>query len=353
MMSGGVDSSVAAALLKKRGYDLTGVYMQNWQAEIDNDLCCSWQKDIEDARLVCSLLDIPFYVVDFSKEYKKKVVEYMINGYREGFTPNPDAMCNREIKFGVFFNWAMSRGADYVATGHYARRKAREIGNKQVNYELYAGLDQKKDQSYFLWSLTQKILAKTLFPIGHLTKHQVREIAVRHNLPVAQKKDSQGICFIGKIKLSDFLGNYLKPMPGLIIDSQGTTLGQHKGVYYYTIGQRHGLGIGGGAPLYVAEKNASQNLLVVGKGRNDPILYKNILLATKTNWIGSKPTLPLNCFCRIRYQQPLQSCRVGQIGMDEFKVVFKNYQFAIAPGQCIVFYQKNKVLGGAIIKKAI
>ncbi len=349
MMSGGVDSSVAALLLKKKNYNVVGVYMRNWHTDPADDSCCPWQKDIEDAQLVSSILDIPFYVVDFSEDYKKRVVEYMINGYKHGFTPNPDVMCNKEIKFGVFFTWAIKNGADYVATGHYARRKTNRTKTGKIVYQLYAGLDKNKDQSYFLWSLTQKVLAKTFFPIGHLLKSKVREIAYQNNLPVANKKDSQGICFVGKIKLDHFLSKYIKPKPGFIIDSSGAVLGRHKGMYYYTVGQRHGLGVGGGTPLYVAEKNRVKNLLVVAKGKTDPILYKKELYATQASWISEMPQFPLKCQARIRYQQPLQNCVVKNILADRLQVFFEKPQFAVAPGQSIVFYTVSKVLGGAVI----
>lgn len=354
MMSGGVDSAVAALLLKKRNYNPIGVYMINWHGsrEESKELCCPWENDIEDARLVCSLLNIPFYVVDFSKEYQKKVVEYMVNAYQSGFTPNPDVMCNKEIKFGIFFDWAEKQGADYVATGHYARKKIKKTKTGKIIYELHAGLDKQKDQSYFLWTLKQKILAKALFPVGNLTKIQVRKIAAKSNLPVADKKDSQGICFIGKIKLSSFLGQYIKPKPGLVVDTHGAILGKHKGIYYYTIGQRHGLGIGGGTPLYVAEKKLSENLLVVAKGRSDPLLYKKKIYASQINWINSKPKFPLICYGRIRYQQPLSLCKIQEVDDFALKVVFKDPQFAVASGQSVVFYQNTKVIGGAVVYKA-
>lgn len=344
MMSGGVDSAVSALLLKKQDYDVIGFFMINWHGNFDNkNNQCPWEKDLEDAKLTASFIGMPLYALDFSREYKKRVVNYMLDGYKNGITPNPDVMCNKEIKFGIFFDFAIKNNADFVATGHYAQVK------KNGNIGLYTGKDKSKDQSYFLWNLNSKILAKTIFPIGRFTKKQVRKIAKNNHLPVADKKDSQGICFIGKVKLKDFMSNYFVPQKGNIVDADGRIIGEHKGIHYYTIGQRHGLNLGYGVPLYVAAKIKETNTLIVAKSRNDKILYADKAEVHGVNLINNNIKFPINCNCRIRYQQPLQNVTLFKKNKDYILVKFKKPQFALAPGQSAVFYRKDRVLGGGVI----
>ncbi len=347
-MSGGVDSSVAAALLKKEGYDVTGVFMKNWSDEtfLKDTTMCPWVTDQEDARKAAAIFDIPFYTFDFEKEYRAKVVEYMIQGYRNGVTPNPDIMCNREIKFGLFFERALSLGADYIATGHYARIRAQDR-----RYELLMGVDVSKDQSYFLYQLGQRELAKTLFPIGEYAKQQVRKMAREFDLPNAEKKDSQGICFIGDLDVHEFLKSVIPPQLGKILTFEGREVGEHEGVAYYTIGQRHGIGSpGGGTVYYVAAKDAEKNILYVAEGENDEHLYKKELTVVDSHWIsGEAPVFPLHCMARIRYRQPLQECKVAAIDGGKLSVIFTNPQRAVTSGQSIVFYDSDTVLGGGVI----
>ena len=333
-MSGGVDSSVAAALLKKDGYNVTGVHMICWEG-------CENNEDKRDAIRVAAVLDIPFLVWDFKKEYRGKVFDYMVREYAEGRTPNPDVVCNKEIKFGIFLKKALEAGADFIATGHYVRKS----GNK-----LFAAKDKNKDQSYFLWALTQSQLKYCLFPVGDYLKSEVRELAKKFGLPVANKKDSQGLCFVGNINFTEFLKRELPAASGRILDSAGNILGRHDGAHFYTIGQRHGLALGGqAAPVYVAGKDTLTNALVVARGQNDPILYKKELIAENFNWIENQPVggpkLPFSCQARIRYRQPLQKAVLHEGG----RVEFLEAQRAIAPGQSIVFYSGEKMLGGAII----
>jgi len=358
-MSGGVDSSVAAALLKKEGYDVSGVFMKNWA---DPKYPCPWQEDRRDAMRVSAILDIPFETWDFTKEYRASVVDYMVREYAAGRTPNPDVMCNREIKFGLFLERALERGADFVATGHYTRKfqiptnKFQTNSKSQIrNYKLLKAKDENKDQSYFLWTLAQKELRHALFPIGGYTKPEVRGLAKKFGLPTADKPDSQGICFIGEIDLGAFLRDELGTKLGKVLTTAGKTVGEHEGVQFYTIGQRHGLGFGGGIPFYVAEKDAKTNTLVVCEGPNDDALFSKELTAESINWIsGETPTFPLRCEARIRYRQALQPCWVAEVrskgqktGVD---VVFDEDQRAVTPGQSAVFYKKGIMLGGGVIQ---
>jgi len=374
-MSGGVDSSVAAALLKEEGYDATGVFMKNWSDSsfFKDKTMCPWVEDQEDARKAAGVLGIPFYTFNFEKEYRARVVRYMLDGYKKGITPNPDVMCNKEIKFGVFLKKALGLGADFVATGHYARR--REIKNQKSKikiHELLAGADLNKDQSYFLWTLTQKQLARTLFPIGEYEKPEVRAMAKKFGLANAEKKDSQGLCFVGEVDVHDFLKSKIKPKRGKIITTGGKEVGEHEGVMFYTIGQRHGIGSpGGGTAYYVAGKDIKKNILYVAEGKGDKALYKKELIAENIHWIsGVRPKLPLKCGARIRYRQPLQEARItnyespkesklptGQVRIknktiihnSKFIIRFKEPQRAVTPGQSIVFYDGDKVLGGGTI----
>ena len=363
-MSGGVDSSVAAALLKEQGYEVTGVFMKNWSDSrfFKDKTMCPWVEDQEDARKAAAVLGIPFYTFNFEKEYRDRVVKYMLDGYKKGITPNPDVMCNKEIKFGIFFKKALELGADFVATGHYARR--REIKNQKSKikiHELLAGADLNKDQSYFLWTLTQKQLARTLFPIGDYAKPEVRAMAKKFGLANAEKKDSQGLCFVGEVDVFEFLKSKIKPKRGKIMTAGGKDVGEHEGVMFYTIGQRHGIGSpGGGTAYYVAGKDIKKNILYVAEGKEDKSLYKDELTVAGAHWIsGVKSRMPLKCQVRIRYRQPLQEARITNyelriknktiIHNSKFIIQFKEPQRAVTPGQSIVFYDDDMVLGGGTI----
>ena len=363
-MSGGVDSSVAAALLKEQGYEVTGVFMKNWSDSrfFKDKTMCPWVNDQEDARKAAGVLDIPFYTFNFEKEYRARVVKYMLDGYKKGITPNPDVMCNKEIKFGVFLKKALGLGADFVATGHYARVRA--ITNYELritNYELLRGADLNKDQSYFLWTLTQKQLSKTLFPIGEHAKSKVRAMAKKLGLANAEKKDSQGLCFVGEGDVFEFLKSKIKPKRGKIITTGGKEVGEHEGAMFYTIGQRHGIGSpGGGTAYYVTGKDMKKNILYVAEGKEDKALYEKELIVENVHWIsGVHQKLPLKCHARIRYRQPLQEARITNyelritnktiIHYPKFIIRFKEPQRAVTPGQSVVFYDGDKVLGGGTI----
>lgn len=347
-MSGGVDSSVTAALLKEQGYDVTGVFMKNWSDSsfYKDTTMCPWVTDQEDARKVAALLEIPFYTFDFEAQYREKVVEYMVEGYKAGITPNPDVMCNKEIKFGIFFDKATELGADMIATGHYAR-----VQERGGTYRLLAGVDANKDQSYFLYLLTQKQLSRTLFPLGEYTKPQVRELAKKHALPTAEKKDSQGVCFVGELDVFEFLKSRIPVHKGKIITTGGKEVGEHQGIEFYTIGQRHGIGSpGGGTPYYVTGKDAVKNILFVGEGAEDKELYAKTLRAVQSHWITD--IKPEKCRARIRYRQPLQECEVAYESDGTLVVTFAQTQRAVTPGQSIVFYDGDAVMGGAVISRA-
>lgn len=355
-MSGGVDSSVAAWLLKRRGYDVIGVFIRGFNI----DGCA--ERDVEDARRAAAKIGIPFYVFNFEKEYKKKVVDYMINGYKKGITPNPDVMCNREIKFGLFLKKALTLGADYVATGHYVRLKYLYLKNK-ASYILYSARDENKDQSYFLWALTQKELKHCLFPIGDYLKSEVRTIARKAGLPTAEKKDSQGICFLGKVSLIDFLKQYIKPKKGLIVTPDNQKIGEHEGVYFYTVGQRH-LKISNfksqnpnQKPFYVVSKNVKNNTLIVAEGDDNPALFKKEVILTNVNFINQrhfnflKNMKVWRVLTRIRYRQPLVLAEIKFKSSQNFKLIFDKPQKFVAPGQSAVFYSnKKELLGGGVIR---
>ncbi len=343
-MSGGVDSSVTAALLKKRGFDVVGVFIKSYNV----DGC--GERDADDARRVAEQLKIPFYVFDLEKEYRDKVVRYMIDGYKNGLTPNPDVMCNKEIKFGLFLKRALALGADYIATGHYIRCSLRN--NRQ--FVLSTAKDKNKDQSYFLWTLTQDQLKHCLFPIGDYTKPQVRQMAKKFGLLTAEKKDSQGICFLGKVSLPQFLENYLPKKRGEILDIFGKKIGEHNGAHFYTIGQRHGLGIGGSVqPKYVVDKNIKTNTVVVAEGENNPALYKKEVDLVNLNFINPQLKIkncPLKIFVRVRYRQPLAKAKLWVSNTYSWKLVFARPQKFVASGQSAVFYnRKGEMLGGGII----
>ncbi|MEX0617087.1 MAG: tRNA 2-thiouridine(34) synthase MnmA [Candidatus Woykebacteria bacterium] len=349
-LSGGVDSSVAAVLLKNQGYYIEGAYMQCW----NTGPYCSTEKDRADAAKVAACLGIPFRIFDFEKEYKERVIDYFFSEYEAGRTPNPDVICNKEIKFGIFLKKALELGFEYVATGHYARIRMSDAGslildkNRKSSYHLYAGLDLAKDQSYFLYTLTQDQLAKAIFPIGDYTKSEVRKLASEAGLPTANKPDSQGICFVGPVNLAEFLREKIKPKEGQIVNTDGKTIGKHDGIPFYTIGQRAGVGVSSSVPHYVVEKRKEPNKLVVAPvGSRE--LYKRSLVATNLNWIGSNPKSGDRLQARIRYRQPLEEARIESIDTDVVRVKFSEPQKAVTPGQVVVIYDGAEVLGGGII----
>lgn len=348
-MSGGVDSSVTALLLKQQGYDVIGIFMKNWD-DSDEFGHCTAEEDAEDVRRVSDQIGIPYYTVNFEKEYADKVFSYFLDEYKKGRTPNPDVMCNREIKFGEFLDKALELGADYIATGHYARVK-KEAGK----FKLLRGIDQNKDQSYFLSKLNQNQLSKAMFPIGHLPKPEVRAIAEKAGLVTANKKDSTGVCFIGERNFKEFLSQYLPAQPGEIRTLDGEVKGRHEGLMYYTLGQRQGLGIGGsgtGEPWFVAKKDVERNILYVVQGGNHPAMFSNGLNASDMVWIsGEAPTQPLKCTAKFRYRQADQSVTVLPQADGTVKVKFDTPQKAVTPGQAVVFYLGEECIGGGTIEE--
>lgn len=353
-MSGGVDSSVTALLLKQQGYDVIGIFMKNWD-DTDEFGRCTAEEDAEDVRRVCEQIDIPYYTVNFEKEYYDKVFAYFLEEYKRGRTPNPDVMCNREIKFGEFLNKAIDLGADYVATGHYAR----VIRDDDGQYKLLRGVDSNKDQTYFLNALNQEQLSKAMFPIGHLPKPEVRRIAEEAGLYTAKKKDSTGVCFIGERNFREFLSQYLPAQSGDMVDIRtGEVKGRHDGLMYYTLGQRQGLGIGGsgsGEPWFVAEKDLKNNILYVVQGDKHPSLYSNGLIASGVNWIADRdklPDKPFKCTAKFRYRQQDQGVTLTPREDGTMFVAFDQPQKAITPGQAVVFYDGDECLGGGTIEAA-
>ena len=350
-MSGGVDSSVAAYLLKEQGYSVIGLYMNNWE-EKDECGACTGEEDFADVRRVCSALDIPYYAVNFAKEYMDRVFSYFLEEYNAGRTPNPDVLCNREIKFKDFKETALKLGADYIATGHYC-----DILHDGDTHYLLKAKDQSKDQTYFLNQLSQSQLDKVLFPLGKLNKTEVREIALKLGLATAKKKDSTGICFIGERNFRDFLLKYIPAKRGKIMTYDGRVLGEHLGLMYYTIGQRRGLGIGGqkdddGSRWFVIEKDLKNNILYVAHGAEDR-LYSKGLIMKSCNWIPSaQKESRFECTAKFRYRQPEQGCIVNIKG-DHIEVEFKEKQRAITEGQFAVFYDGDKCIGGGVIEQAI
>lgn len=382
-LSGGVDSSVAAYLLKEQGYDVIAIFMRNW---VDDDVIisdeCPWIEDSNDALLVADKLDIPFHVIDFSSEYKERIVDYMFKEYEAGRTPNPDVLCNREVKFDLFLEKALQLGADYVATGHYCQKSSELINGNEIHH-LLAGADPGKDQSYFLCQLSQEQLAKALFPIGHLQKSEVRKIAAEQDLVTAEKKDSQGLCFIGKVRLPEFLQQQLKPKAGKIIEipanhpmydkdwtgtdveelakpysyvpEDGKIVGEHQGAHYFTIGQRKGLGVGGTSlPLFVIATDTVKNVIYVGLGENHPGLLRNTLKVEleDEHWVNQQAAIQtgkrFSCQARIRYRQPLMNCELIKTAEGLF-VKFEAFQKGIAAGQFAAWYQGNELLGSGVI----
>ncbi|MFC5650137.1 tRNA 2-thiouridine(34) synthase MnmA [Paenibacillus solisilvae] len=349
-MSGGVDSSVTALLLKQQGYDVIGIFMKNWD-DTDEFGQCTAEEDAEDVRRVCDQIGIPYYTVNFEKAYFEKVFTYFLDEYRLGRTPNPDVMCNREIKFGDFLRKAVDLGADYLATGHYARLERLPGGETK----LLRGEDSNKDQTYFLSALNQDQLRKAMFPIGHLPKPEVRRIAEQFGLATAKKKDSTGVCFIGERNFKQFLSGYLPAQPGAMIDIEtGETKGRHDGLMYYTLGQRQGLGIGGsgnGEPWFVAAKDLKENILYVVQGDQHPSMYSISLTATGVNWISPKrPEGSIQVTAKFRYRQPDQGVTLTfKEDGTTAEVVFDKPQKAITPGQAVVFYDGDVCLGGGTI----
>ncbi len=347
-LSGGVDSAVAALLLKDDGYDVHALHMTNWE---DDDGYCTSAEDLQDARRVCEQLAIPLHHVNFSKQYRDQVFEYFLDEYRKGRTPNPDVLCNREIKFGVFRDYARRLGGDLLATGHYARS-----GIVDGHGALFKGKDPDKDQSYFLHAVSADALAETLFPLGELMKGDVRRIARDSGLPVYDKKDSTGICFIGERPFREFLATYLPANPGPMRTPGGEVIGEHQGLMYYTLGQRQGLHIGGihgrpELPWYVVAKDLDDNALIVAQGEHE-LLYSECLTATDASWIGKAPDGlgdGLRCKAKVRYRQPDQGCVVRDLGDGRLDVRFDDRQRAVAPGQFVVFYDESLCLGGAVI----
>ncbi len=387
-LSGGVDSSVAAYLLKEQGYEVIGLFMKNWHDDsvtISNE--CPWLEDSNDAMLVAEKLGIPFQVVDLSEQYKERIVDYMFREYELGRTPNPDVLCNREIKFDVFLKIAIDLGADFVATGHYCRKGILQKEGKEI-YQLLAGVDIHKDQSYFLCQLSQEQLATTLFPIGELTKPEVREIATKLDLVTAEKKDSQGLCFIGKVRLPEFLQQKLEPKEGDIIQipntsevfnvtktkfetkeeelqakatkfvyhpSDGKVVGKHQGAHYFTKGQRKGLAVGGTVePLFVIETDVDKNIIYVGEGKNHKGLYRNTLLVKneEIHWVRTDVSLAdgerMPVKARIRYRQALENATIHKV-KEGLYVEFDNMQSAITEGQFVAWYQEDELLGSGVI----
>ena len=346
-MSGGVDSSVTAALLQEQGYSVVGVYMKNWSDDF-GDYGCTWAQDAEDARKVAQTLEIPFYVWNFEKEYYHHVVEYFLKEYEAGRTPNPDILCNSEIKFKVFLDKALALGADFVATGHYARVK--EVSGA---FQLLKGIDPNKDQSYFLYRLTQKQLSKTLFPIGEFQKSEVREMARKFKLPTHAKKDSQGICFIGQIDVMQFLREHIKAKAGEIVTTTGHKIGNHTGLPYYTIGQREGIGVGGDGPYYVVGKDFKSNQLLVTNDKDDPQLWKNTFNVSELSWTNVAPQFPLKAGVGIRYNHKDYPAVITQNVDGSLNIEFEDVQRAITPGQSAVVYNGDILVGGGVINEVV
>ena len=351
-MSGGVDSSVAALLMKRAGHDVTGVFMKNWEEKDESGVCTS-ERDWSDARAVCDRLDIPCYSVNFAKQYWDRVFEYFLAEYRRGRTPNPDVLCNREIKFNVFLKFAEQLGAEKLVTGHFAN-----IDCVDGEYRLLRAADENKDQTYFLYMIDQRALSKALFPVGGLTKAQVREIARDNGLPVSEKKDSTGVCFIGERNFKQFLSTYLPAQPGDMVTPDGRVVGRHDGLMYYTLGQRRGLGIGGGGDgrrWFVVKKDLENNALVVQQGEDSPLLYTHRATGSGLTWLAGHPPAPdgapLDCQVRLRHRQPLQDCRLTLSG-DTAHMEFPRAQRAVTPGQSAVFYLGQVCLGGAVVDTA-
>jgi tRNA-specific 2-thiouridylase len=347
-MSGGVDSSVSALLLKKQGYRVIGLFMKNWEEQDEKGICRS-AYDYEDVRLVCEHLDIPYYAVNFVEEYRTQVFAQFIEDFKQGLTPNPDILCNKEIKFKVFLDKALELGADFLATGHYCQNL--KIENEHC---LIKGADPQKDQTYFLYTINRSILQKVLFPVGGLEKTEVRRLARFHQLATSDKKDSTGICFIGERHFRTFLSQYVAMQPGNFEDLEGKIVGKHQGAVYYTLGQRKGLGIGGaGEAWFVVGKDMSRGVVYVEQGADHPALYCDELIATQLSWVAEQPpTLPAACHAKVRYRQVDQPCVIQKIEDGKAWVIFPTPQRAVTPGQSVVFYDGVVCLGGGVIQHA-
>ncbi|MDX1633017.1 MAG: tRNA 2-thiouridine(34) synthase MnmA [Marinobacter sp.] len=352
-MSGGVDSSVAAWLLKDQGYAVEGLFMKNWD-EDDGTEYCTAMTDLADAQAVADRIGIKLHTASFAAEYWDRVFEHFLSEYSAGRTPNPDILCNKEVKFRAFLDYAVTLGADYIATGHYARQ--RPLGDGSGRAELLKGLDPNKDQSYFLHAVSGERIARTLFPVGEIEKPEVRRIAAEQGFVTHDKKDSTGICFIGERKFRDFLKQYLPAQPGNIETPDGVVIGRHQGLMYHTIGQRQGLGIGGLSqygddPWYVAEKDLARNVLIAVQGKNHPLLFSRGLTTGAVDWVaGEPPAGEFRCLAKTRYRQPDQPCRVEVTGAG-VRVVFDDPQRAVTPGQSAVFYLGEVCLGGGVIEQ--
>lgn len=350
-MSGGVDSSVSALLLLRQGYRVSGVFMKNWEEDDGTEYCTAVQ-DFADAQQVCERLGVELHAVNFAAEYWDDVFEVFLSEYRAGRTPNPDILCNKQIKFKAFLDYAEDLGADLIAMGHYAR-----VTQEGGRFQLLKGCDAGKDQSYFLYTLQQEQLARTVFPLGELHKTEVRALATQAGFANDAKKDSTGICFIGERRFKDFLERYMPAQPGEIRTPEGMLLGRHDGLMYYTLGQRSGLGIGGTKeggqePWYVLDKDLANNVLVVGQGHDHPLLFRDGLVASRLDWVdgvGPADGEALRCAAKTRYRQSDQDCRIRMIGDDRLEVVFDRPQRAVTPGQSVVFYQGDRCLGGGVI----
>lgn len=361
-MSGGVDSSVSAALLKQQGYRVVGAFIKGWESPVGR---CSWRDERRDAMRVAATLDIPLVTVDLSAEYKQLVVDYLLREYKAGRTPNPDVMCNKEIKFGLFFDWARKQGADYVATGHYARKAESAKKNfvrvgarlrvKRQNFFLTTGLlrsvDLAKDQTYFLWTLTPEHLAHTLFPVGGYLKSQVRQLAKKFKLPTAEKKDSQGICFLGQVDMGEFLEIYLPKKSGPVINESGQIIGEHHGVQFYTLGQRHGFTITAtnphAEPYYVVAKDSKKNTLTVAVS---PQFLTTPIILNDINWTTGEPPSEAKIYqARVRHRGDLLPCQIKISKADQLEITFTTSAPLIAPGQSVVLYDRATVLGGGIV----
>ncbi|MGR8940165.1 MAG: tRNA 2-thiouridine(34) synthase MnmA [Gammaproteobacteria bacterium] len=350
-MSGGVDSSVTALLLLEQGHQVTGLFMKNWEEDDGTEYCTAMQ-DLADAQQVCDKLGIELKTVNFAAEYWDEVFEVFLSEFQKGRTPNPDILCNKHVKFKAFLNYAIEDlGAEYIATGHYAR-----VERRSGEYFLLKGLDPSKEQSYFLYTMGQKQLSRTLFPIGHLHKTEIRALAQKAGFGNYRKKDSTGICFIGERKFKEFLQRYLPTQPGDIRTPEGRTIGRHHGLMYYTLGQRQGLGIGGvqntpDEPWYVLDKDLANNVLLVGQGHNHPLMLHNVLEAGQLDWCSGRPlTATIRCAAKTRYRQADQACTLSPLPDGRCKAVFDEPQRAITPGQSVVFYDGEACLGGGIIE---
>ncbi len=347
-MSGGVDSSVAAWLLQKQGFSVIGLFMKNWEEKDESGVCQS-SKEWQDVQAVCDVLKIPCYSVNFTKEYWDGVFGHFLRELQLGYTPNPDILCNREIKFKALLDKALDLGADFLATGHYA-----QISMEDSSYSLCKAKDLSKDQTYFLYTLKEEVLSKVLFPIGHLEKKHLRKIAEESSLPTFNKKDSTGICFIGERNFKNFIKGYIPFQPGEFRTLSGKVVGRHDGVAYYTIGQRKGLGIGGpGQAWFVVKKDPANNIVFIEQGKDHAALYEQKLIASDPSWVNTPPKAPFSCAAKIRYRQEDNPCTITEVSEDKVTVVFERPQRAVTPRQSIVFYDNNKCIGGAMIVSAI